>query len=131
MKLLSATDIGKKLEILNTIQTTYPHIHFLLHKENIRLDLHIIKNIDEAFEVPINTILYLSSEDITKSEAIGLLYKMLDSYITSSKLNDKRKYVLIIQSLFKTSQGYELKCSHLELPQPQTFCFIEDTNASN
>lgn len=125
--ILSATDISKKLEILNHIQTKYPNIHFLLHKDNVRLDLHIIKHIDEAFELPINSILYLTSEtDIKKSESIELFYEMLDKYIISFSINQKDKYVLIIQGLFKECNGISFKGIHIQIPNQKTLCFIKE-----
>lgn len=125
--ILSATDISKKLDILNHIQTKYPYIHFLLHKDNIRLDLHIIKHIDEAFELPINSILYLTEEtDIKKSESIELFYEMLEKYIISFSLIDKEKYVLIIQGIYKSSNGLEFKGSHIQMPKQNTYCFAKD-----
>lgn len=125
--ILSATDISKKLEILNHIQTKYPNIHFLLHKDNIRLDLHIIKNIDEAFELPINSILYLTEEtDIKKSQSIELFYEMLEKYIISFSLLDKERYVLIIQGIYKASNGLEFKGSHIQIPKQNTYCFVKD-----
>lgn len=125
--ILSANDISKKLDILNTIQTKYPHIHFLLHKDNVRLDLHIIKHIDEAFELPINSILFLTNEnDIKKSEVIELFYEMLEKYIKCNNLNDNIKYILIIQGIYKESNGISFKAIHLQLPTQKTLCYVKE-----
>lgn len=126
MKLLSALEISKNLELLSNIQIKYKNIHFLLHKDNIRLDLHIIKHIDEAFELPLNTLLYLCQDTIKKSEYIDLFYDMLDNYVKSFNINERDKYVLIINGIFKTSLGYEFKCTHIQLPNQKTLCFIKE-----
>lgn len=126
MKLLSALEISKNLELLSNIQIKYKNIHFLLHKDNIRLDLHIIKHIDEAFELPLNTLLYLCQDTIKKSEYIDLFYDMLDNYVKSFNINDNSKYVLIIQGIYKESNGISFKAIHLQLPTQKTLCYVKE-----
>ena len=124
--IFSAIDLGKKLDVLNNIQVKYHNVHFLLHKENIRLDMHIIKNIDEAFQLPINSIIYMCKTDINSSDYIELFYDMLDKYINTFNILKTENYILVIQGIFKTSEGYEFKCSHFKLPKQQTLCFIKE-----